>query len=275
METGEEDADPGSSSELCAAEATLGFGCFVVTKFTPHSCSTSVTGKTLRPVDQKKQKPGEGDSKTKNQHFGPHAMTVKALLPAVASLVRQNPKIKPAMLKLEVMKFVVEQPNLTFLGKLKRAAQEESEQSVDSDAASIESQVVVLSKKGDCAAVTKAFGSEIKKTKQNNANLDYQLGLRELKKRGNELGVEIHQEEVDNSDIEDSQLYVTGFYFQNASDREIAKRTLQRTKRLLIDQDACSLDKGGHFLRSFTQDPNRTAVPLLECFTIQNESRES
>ena len=73
--------------------------------------------------------------------------------------------------------------------------------------------------------------------------------------------------------------FIQIIFFQNrvllVLPRATVKRILQRTKSLLIDQDACSLDKGGHFLRSFTQDPNRKAVPLLECFTILNESKDS
>ena len=104
-------------------------------------------------------------------------------------MVRQNPKAKPAVLNRKVMKIVLEQPNPAFLRKLKRAANDKSKQSVDSDAVSIGYPVVVLSKLGDCAAVIKILGLEIKEIKKNSAKFDFELVLRELKKRGKEAGV--------------------------------------------------------------------------------------
>ena len=107
------------------------------------------------------------------------------------------------------------------------------------------------------------------------------LGLRSLHKGGvadvaiAAAAPKFDAASVDVSGIEDAEKYLGGWQYQCAADREVVIRTAKDPDGLLIEQDACHMEKqsgGGYLYRSFTKDANRQAVPVIEGFDLRNES---
>ena len=218
-----------------------------------HNCSTVITSKT---------------KKTNGKCFEPSYLKVKSLAPVFQGNSDVTSKQAVALLG----KYLVETMTPAFAAKCVRAAKESSSESRETSAGKLDGYSKLLIENGWHCMVKTASAPEMKRMLIEKEKADHNLAVKNLSDAGKRKAGTFESGSVDCSEIKDGRSYMFGWSLASNVEIDMAKKG---TLSPCVQIDACHCDNGGLLFRAFTKDAAQHLVPLLQTFTIENETEPS